>query len=114
MTSEKCLNMIIDKYMGCLEYDKMNTPEKNIQKIVEYIQLSEFRADANSYPEHLYQRFYSLLWNINSKNRDMVLQQCVHQLIYMLYLLKEAEDELVTILFGKNNEYFIYGECLFN
>jgi hypothetical protein len=44
----------------------------------------------------------------------MVLQQCVYQLIFMLNLQEEREDELVTILFGKDKEYLLDGDCLFN
>jgi hypothetical protein len=44
----------------------------------------------------------------------MVLQQCVYQLIFILHLKEEIEDELVNILFGKDKEHFLYGDCIFN
>lgn len=114
MATEKCLEEIVNKYSGTIGCEKLSCPEDKIICIVNYIQYSEEASEMNSFPESLYDRFYYLLGTICKSNRDMVLQQCVYQLIFILHLREEIEDELVKILFGKDKEYLFIVKCLFN
>jgi len=114
MATEKCLDEIVAKYACNIECQQLSCPDDKILCIVNYIQYSEKASEMYSFPESLYERFYYLLGSICESNRDMVLQQCVYQLIFMLNLQEEREDELVTILFGKDKEYLLDGDCLFN
>jgi hypothetical protein len=112
MATERCLNEIVTKYACTIGLEELSSPEDKIICIVNYIQYSEEASEMNSFPESLYDRFYYLLGTICESK--MVLQQCVYQLIFMLHLREEIADELVDILFGKDKEYFLYGDCLFN
>ena len=113
MATEKCLNEIVTKYACTISgLEELSSPEDKILCIVNYMQYSEKASGMNSFPESLYNRFYYLLGSICESK--MVLQQCVYQLIFILHLKEEIEDELVNILFGKNKEHFLYGDCLFN
>lgn len=114
MATEKCLNEIVTKYVSTIGCEELSCPDDKILCIVNYTQYSEKASETNSFPESLYDRFYYLLGSICESNRDMVLQQCVYQLIFILYLREEIEDELVNILFGKDKEYLLDGDCLFN
>jgi hypothetical protein len=114
MATEKCLDEILGKYMCSIDCEELSCPDDKILCIVNYIQYSEEATEMNSFPETLYDRFYYLLGTICESTRDMVLQQCVYQLIFMLNLQEDREDELVTILFGKDKEHLLDGECLFN
>ena len=113
MATERCLNEIITKYACTISgLEELSSPADKIRCIVKYIQYSEKASGMNSSPESLYNRFYYLLGSICESK--MVLQQCVYQLIFILHLKEEIEDELVDILFGKDKEHFLYGNCLFN
>jgi len=115
MATEKCLNEIVTKYACTISgLEELSSPEDKILCIVKYKQYSDKMAEMNSLPESLYERFYYLLANICKSNRDMVLQQCVYQLIFVLQLREEIGDELVDILFGKDKEHLLDGDCLFN
>ena len=114
MATEKCLEEIVTKYSATIGCEELTCPEDKIICIVNYVQYSEEASESYSFPERIYYTFYYLLGTIKESNRDMVLQQCVYQLIFILHLKLEIEDELVSILFGKDNEHLLEGRCLFN
>lgn len=114
MATEKCLEEIVTKYSGTIGCQELSCPDDKILCIVNYIQYSEKASEMYSFPESLYDRFYYLLGTICKSNREMVLQQCVYQLIFILHLQEEIEDELVNILFGKDKEHLLDGACIFN
>ena len=114
MATEKCLDEIVNKYSASIGCEELSCPEDKILCIVNYIQYAEEAVEMNSFPESLYNRFYYLIGSICESNRDMVLQQCVYQLIFILHLREEIENELVAILFGKDKEHLLDGDCLFN
>jgi hypothetical protein len=114
MATEKCLDEIVNKYSASIGCEELTCPEDKILCLVNYTQYSEEASESYSFPECIYYRVYYLLGTIRESNRDMVLQQCVYQLIFILHLKVEIENELCSILFGKDNEHLLKGDCLFN
>ena len=114
MATEKCLDEIVNKYSVSIGCEELTCPEDKILCLVNYIQYSEEASESYSFPESLYDQFYYLIGSICKSNRDMVLQQCVYQLIFILHPKVEIENELCSILFGKDKEHLLDGDCLFN
>ena len=119
MATEKCLDEILGKYMCSIDCQELSCPDDKILCIVNYIQYSKEATEINSFPETLYDRFYYLLGTICESTRDMVLQQCVYQLIFMLNLQSNYMGEYSAVLHAPNDfrchwvmpEIFIPNRC---